>query len=364
MLATLRHPCVVQCIGATDDAATPWLVLEYLERTLYEAVADATEAGIVSMLCDVLSACAYIHSRPRPIARQHALLKVAPELQWRQRRVSPAQFLWRLGAGLHAQERNPSRLEAPRARGRHTARPTALSGRRRAPPPTQVHRDLKPPNVLADLHGRCKLADFGTAAAQQGQSALQIARLAAAHAASQATAPEAHPLARGCYPWLLGCRREAAADAVVPCPTLLMALVLTIQVALEGPSSRSLTECVGSALYMAPEVEQEAPYGVAADIFSFGALAYECFYYRANGEDFYEGMNLFTGLDVFREPVTSDPQQMPERPSACEDDAIWKCICDCLTTNPAKRPAAAAAAVVMRTHLSSTGDDKWLSSGA
>ena len=105
-------------------------------------------------------------------------------------------------------------------------------------------------------------------------------------------------------------------------------------------------------------------YGVAADVFSFGALAYECFYYRANGEDFYEGMTLFTGLDVFREPVTSDPQQMPERPSACEDDAVWKCICDCLTTNPAKRPAAAAATAMMRTHLSSTGDDKWLSSGA
>ena len=104
MLATLRHPCVVQCIGATDNAATPWLVLEYLERTLYEAVADATEAGIVSMLCDVLSACAYIHSRPRPIARQHAhaRLKVAPEPQWRQHFISPAQFPWRLGAGLRA----------------------------------------------------------------------------------------------------------------------------------------------------------------------------------------------------------------------------------------------------------------------
>jgi len=227
MLATLRHPCVVQCIGATDDAATPWLVLEYLERTLYEAVVDAAEVDIVRMLADVLSACAYIHSRPRPI----------------------------------------------------------------------VHRDLKPPNVLADLHGRCKLADFGTA------------------------------------------------------------------VALTGPGDH-LTECVGSALYMAPEVEHEAAYGVAADIFSFGAMAYECFYYRANGEDFYEGMNLFTGLDVFREPVTSSPQQMPERPSSCEDDAVWKCICDCLTTDPAKRPAAAAAALAMRTHLSSTGDDMWLSSGA
>ena len=229
-----------------------------------------------------------------------------------------------------------------------------------------MHRDLKPPNVLADLHGRCKLADFGTAAAQQGQSALRTASYTLGSLLMRPAKPLLQRPTRllvGCCPWSLGCRREAAAGAVVHCPTLLTALALTIQVALDGPIGR-LTECVGSALYMAPEVEQEAPYGVAADIFSFGAMAYECFYYRANGEDFYEGMNLFTGLDVFREPVTSDPQQMPERPSTCEDDAVWKCICDCLTTNPAKRPAAAAATAVMRTHLSSTGDDKWLSSGA
>ena len=79
MLATLRHPCVVQCIGATDAAATPWLVLEYLERTLYEAVADAAEPDIVRMLCDVLSACAYIHSRPRPIAPQLVTSLSLPE---------------------------------------------------------------------------------------------------------------------------------------------------------------------------------------------------------------------------------------------------------------------------------------------
>ena len=282
--------------------------------------------------------------------------------------------------GLDGQERSPSRSWSSSRLGPwtppplwHAARLAALSRRGSAPPPTQVHRDLKPPNVLADLHGRCKLADFGTAAAQQGKSAPQTARIAT-QAASQAIAPEARPLARGCCPWSLGCSRNsreggvlrATAGAMARWPALLMALAPAIltQVALDGPGGGRLTECVGSALYMAPEVEQEAPYGVAADIFSFGALAYECFYYRANGEDFYEGMNLFTGLDVFRAPVTSDPQQMPERPSACTDDAIWKCICDCLTTSAAERPAAAAAAAVMRTHLSSTGDDKWLSSGA
>ena len=99
MLATLRHPCVVQCIGATDNATTPWLVLEYLERTLYEAVADATESAMVSMLCDVLSACAYLHSRPCPIARQPASRRVAPGPERRQHHVGPAQSLWRrLGA--------------------------------------------------------------------------------------------------------------------------------------------------------------------------------------------------------------------------------------------------------------------------
>ena len=284
--------------------------------------------------------------------------------------------------------------------------------------------------MLADLHGRCKLADFGTAVAPQGREVdvpwaypaypgkikealahSQRPSLAAARAAThRSTEAPPHLLARAVsepgtrWPEMarpLGClpkrgRREGGggggALVVVSWWRLIdqRPLALSIrwrwracyggpphaphlkpisrylsspQVALTGPGDH-LTECVGSALYMAPEVEHEAAYGVAADIFSFGAMAYECFYYRANGEDFYEGMNLFTGLDVFREPVTSSPQQMPERPSSCEDDAVWKCICDCLTTDPAKRPAAAAAALAMRTHLSSTGDDMWLSSGA
>ena len=30
------------------------------------------------------------------------------------------------------------------------------------------------------------------------------------------------------------------------------------------------TACIGSALYLAPEVESERPYGLPADVFSFG----------------------------------------------------------------------------------------------
>lgn len=71
MLASLRHPCVVQCIGATAAATTPWIVMEFLERTLYEAVRDAkAEPDVVRMLADVLSACAYLHSRARPIVHR------------------------------------------------------------------------------------------------------------------------------------------------------------------------------------------------------------------------------------------------------------------------------------------------------
>ena len=33
------------------------------------------------------------------------------------------------------------------------------------------------------------------------------------------------------------------------------------------------TACIGSALYLAPEVESEQPYGLPADVFSFGVRA-------------------------------------------------------------------------------------------
>ena len=35
------------------------------------------------------------------------------------------------------------------------------------------------------------------------------------------------------------------------------------------------TEWVGSALYVAPEIDRSEPYGLPADVFSFGVLAYE-----------------------------------------------------------------------------------------
>ena len=36
------------------------------------------------------------------------------------------------------------------------------------------------------------------------------------------------------------------------------------------PGAPPLTEWFGSALYVAPEVDKEEPYGLPADVFSFG----------------------------------------------------------------------------------------------
>ena len=50
---------------------------------------------------------------------------------------------------------------------------------------------------------------------------------------------------------------------------------MTAAVVLRPGNGVELSEAIGSALYMAPEVEATKPYGLAADSFSFGAMAYE-----------------------------------------------------------------------------------------
>ncbi|KAL1515976.1 hypothetical protein AB1Y20_002589 [Prymnesium parvum] len=107
------------------------------------------------------------------------------------------------------------------------------------------------------------------------------------------------------------------------------------------PATSPCTESIGSALYMAPEVEAATPYGLPADVFSFGAVAYEMLYILDTGEDFYTDMNLFNGLEIFRGPLTSEPSQLPERPKVCTDDGLWSLISECLSVQPEKRPTFA-----------------------
>jgi len=125
---------------------------------------------------------------------------------------------------------------------------------------------------------------------------------------------------------------------------------------LKPPPAPPPTECIGSALYMAPEVEKEAPYGLPSDVFSFGALAYELFHLAVNGVDFYgdgdlfEGGGLFEGLEVIRGPIFKSPPELPVRPASAElTDDVWTLLGECLAFEPEKRPTCADAAQRMGT---------------
>jgi serine/threonine protein kinase len=60
--------------------------------------------------------------------------------------------------------------------------------------------------------------------------------------------------------------------------------------------SVTLTQSIGSALYMAPEVEGERPYSLPADVFSFGAVAFEMYHLMATGDNFYDEWNYLDGV--------------------------------------------------------------------
>eukprot|EP00325_Prymnesiales_sp_UTEX-LB-985_P001787 CAMPEP_0174713122 /NCGR_PEP_ID=MMETSP1094-20130205/13903_1 /TAXON_ID=156173 /ORGANISM="Chrysochromulina brevifilum, Strain UTEX LB 985" /LENGTH=232 /DNA_ID=CAMNT_0015912279 /DNA_START=192 /DNA_END=890 /DNA_ORIENTATION=- len=110
------------------------------------------------------------------------------------------------------------------------------------------------------------------------------------------------------------------------------------------PGAALPTEWVGSALYVAPELDDQKPYGLAADVFSFGVLAYELYHLAHNGVDFYgegdlfEGGGIIEGMELIRTPILSTPSEPPPRPEACTSDAVWDLLCKSLAFNPSERP--------------------------
>ena len=59
----------------------------------------------------------------------------------------------------------------------------------------------------------------------------------------------------------------------------------------------------------------------------------------------FDGGGLMDGLSTIREPLASG--ELPERPSACDDDAVWALLCACLRDEPKARPSFAEVAVGM-----------------
>ena len=110
------------------------------------------------------------------------------------------------------------------------------------------------------------------------------------------------------------------------------------------------TEWIGSQLYVAPEIDKGEPYGLLADVFSFGAMAYELYHMLSTGVNFYgegdmfEGGGMFEGLEVLRAPLTSDPPEQPARPDACDNDAMWELLMSTVAADAAERPSFAKVA--------------------
>mmetsp|Transcript_30302 Transcript_30302/g.48796 ORF Transcript_30302/g.48796 Transcript_30302/m.48796 type:complete len:395 (-) Transcript_30302:265-1449(-) len=127
-----------------------------------------------------------------------------------------------------------------------------------------------------------------------------------------------------------------------------------------------LTECIGSALYMSPQVERELPYGLPADVFSFGCTLYEVFHMVKTGENFAHDTAILEGMETLRRPVCTSPQEMPARPQGACGDQMWKLICECLLVEEALRPTfreVVARLCSIEDHLGHGHITTWLAHG-
>ena len=168
--------------------------------------------------------------------------------------------------------------------------------------PPILHRDLKPPNVLHDARGRCKLCDFGTAI-------------------------ELPPTA--------------------PRPTEWIGSQLYIAPEVDRQEAYALPADVFSFGVLAYELFVLC--GTGIDYYGEG--------------DMFDGGGLVDGLETVRGPLVAEPQELPPRPSACDVDAVWQLLCACMRAKPSARPSFAEVAVslseVQRASPGASADE-WL----
>jgi serine/threonine protein kinase len=192
-----------------------------------------------------------------------------------------------------------------------------------------VHRDLKPQNILVNSDGVIKVADFGIATLQSGDSV------------------DLPPLVEVALP--SGATPDPDDDVAPVRPREQAKITKTLNESVRtrgdrpskmtGPSSSSgsssgLTRTgtvLGSPLYMAPEAWHGAEYVTRqADMFSFGIIAYE----------------LLTGSRPFDAPVEMNRpyQRPPALAGKCPKvpAAVSTLVDACLLADPSARPTADA----------------------
>lgn len=59
-----------------------------------------------------------------------------------------------------------------------------------------------------------------------------------------------------------------------------------------------------------------------------------------------------------RTPLAATPQEMPERPSSCDSDAVWELLSECMKVEPEARPTFAQVAARLSAAKAKTSD--WL----
>jgi serine/threonine protein kinase len=190
-----------------------------------------------------------------------------------------------------------------------------------------IHRDLKITNVGFDVHGQVKLFDFG------------LSRLLPlkTHALTQTTGD----------------------DSLVD-----KAIITTEEVGMMNDSY--VMSRVGTKFYMAPEVRRKDPYGLPADVYSFGVILWEVLT-LSTPRDLYHHERDQLYKSGKEKGDTSKLSSTSQRPK--DGVGSWLPVCPCwpkglrdlvhssMSGNPEDRPTMAEIVVTLQQHVDALAGD-------
>jgi serine/threonine protein kinase len=110
-------------------------------------------------------------------------------------------------------------------------------------------------------------------------------------------------------------------------------------------SGRRLTGATGSRRYMAPEVAMSCPYGLSADVYSFGVFLYEC-------STLYKPYGDMSRAEHVEKAIYG--RYRPLLDSRCESSSLRKLIQKCWAKSPRSRPDFSHVVEQLREELEGT----------